>query len=182
VLVATDIAARGIDVKGVAMVVNFDLPNEPEAYVHRIGRTARAGADGLAISFCSPDEREYLRDIQRLIRQEIPVHQDHPFAQGGGASAPRSPERPMRSDDRGGRGPQQQHGHPSQHRGDRRGPARGQGAGDDRRGRHEHRAQTPHKPHAARAGHSPAPEAKPVEVAPKSRTGGFFSALFRGRR
>ncbi len=73
ILVATDIAARGIDVKGIALVVNFDLPNEPEAYVHRIGRTARAGADGRAISLCEPAERPFLRDIQRLIRREIPV-------------------------------------------------------------------------------------------------------------
>jgi ATP-dependent RNA helicase RhlE len=87
VLVATDIAARGIDVKGIALVVNFDIPNEPEAYVHRIGRTARMGASGLALSFCDPSERAWLRDIQRLIRLNIPVHTDHPFA-GGGAPAP----------------------------------------------------------------------------------------------
>ena len=66
VLVATDIAARGIDVSGVSHVFNFELPNVPEQYVHRIGRTARAGADGVAISFCAPDERPYLRDIERL--------------------------------------------------------------------------------------------------------------------
>ncbi|MFA5056814.1 MAG: DEAD/DEAH box helicase [Opitutaceae bacterium] len=80
VLVATDIAARGIDVKGIALVVNFDIPEEPEAYVHRIGRTARMGASGLALSFCDQSERASLRDIQRLIRQSIPVHADHPFA------------------------------------------------------------------------------------------------------
>jgi ATP-dependent RNA helicase RhlE len=71
VLVATDIAARGIDVVGVTHVVNYELPNEPEAYVHRIGRTARAGAGGTAISFCDPSEREYLRDIERLIRRRL---------------------------------------------------------------------------------------------------------------
>lgn len=80
VLVATDIAARGIDVKGISLVVNFDIPNEPESYVHRIGRTARAGADGRALSLCEPAERNWLRDIQRLIRQKIPVHQEHPYA------------------------------------------------------------------------------------------------------
>ncbi|MCC5841445.1 MAG: DEAD/DEAH box helicase [Opitutales bacterium] len=80
VLVATDIAARGIDVKGVSLVINYDLPNEPESYVHRIGRTARAGADGLAIAFCDPDERVYLRDIERLIRIDVPVMSDHPYA------------------------------------------------------------------------------------------------------
>ncbi|HET9717027.1 MAG TPA: DEAD/DEAH box helicase [Pseudolabrys sp.] len=71
-LVATDIAARGIDVDGVSHVVNYDLPNIPESYVHRIGRTARAGSDGMAISFCDHDERPYLRDIERLIRMKIP--------------------------------------------------------------------------------------------------------------
>ncbi len=76
VLVATDVAARGVDVKGVGLVVNFDLPNEPEAYVHRIGRTARAGEEGRAVSFCSEDELEYLRDIEKLIRMSIPVHVD----------------------------------------------------------------------------------------------------------
>ncbi|MFN3656043.1 MAG: DEAD/DEAH box helicase [Pseudolabrys sp.] len=71
-LIATDIAARGIDVDGVTHVVNYDLPNVPESYVHRIGRTARAGADGVAISFCDHEERAFLRDIERLIRMSIP--------------------------------------------------------------------------------------------------------------
>ena len=73
ILVATDIAARGIDVEGISHVVNFDLPNIPESYVHRIGRTARAGADGIAISFCDSEERAYLRDIEKLIRISIPA-------------------------------------------------------------------------------------------------------------
>ena len=72
VLVATDIAARGIDVSGVSHVVNFELPNVPEQYVHRIGRTARAGASGIAIAFCADDERTFLRDIERVTRQKIP--------------------------------------------------------------------------------------------------------------
>jgi superfamily II DNA/RNA helicase len=71
-LIATDIAARGIDVDGVSHVVNYDLPNIPESYVHRIGRTARAGADGVAISFCDHEEAPFLRDIERLIRMSIP--------------------------------------------------------------------------------------------------------------
>ena len=73
VLVATDIAARGIDVDGVSHVINFDLPNVPESYVHRIGRTARAGASGMAISLCARDERPFLRDIEKLTRQSVPV-------------------------------------------------------------------------------------------------------------
>ncbi len=72
-LIATDIAARGIDVEGISHVVNYDLPNIPESYVHRIGRTARAGADGIAISFCDPEEAAFLRDIERLIRMSIPA-------------------------------------------------------------------------------------------------------------
>jgi len=72
-LVATDIAARGIDVDGVSHVVNFDLPNVPETYVHRIGRTARAGAEGVAISLCEGEEVAFLRDIEKLIRMTIPV-------------------------------------------------------------------------------------------------------------
>ncbi len=75
VLVATDIAARGIDVDGVTHVINFDLPNVPESYVHRIGRTARAGKAGIAISFCDAEERAHLRGIEKLIRARLPVMQ-----------------------------------------------------------------------------------------------------------
>jgi ATP-dependent RNA helicase RhlE len=79
ILVATDIAARGLDVEGITHVVNYDLPNIPESYVHRIGRTARAGASGIAYSFCAEDERPYLRDIERTIRMTVPVVHDHPY-------------------------------------------------------------------------------------------------------
>jgi ATP-dependent RNA helicase RhlE len=75
VLVATDIAARGIDIDGVSHVVNYDLPFVPDSYVHRIGRTARAGASGEAVAFCDPEERPLLRDIERTIRQKVPVTQ-----------------------------------------------------------------------------------------------------------
>lgn len=79
VLVATDIASRGIDVDDVTHVINFDLPNEPESYVHRIGRTARAGAAGMALSFCDADEIVYLHAIERMIRQKVEVHEAHEF-------------------------------------------------------------------------------------------------------
>lgn len=79
VLVATDIAARGIDVDNLTHVINYELPNVPETYVHRIGRTGRAGASGTAFSFCDHEEREYLRDIQKLIGKTISIVNDHPY-------------------------------------------------------------------------------------------------------
>ena len=111
VLVATDIAARGIDVKGIVLVVNYDLPEEPESYVHRIGRTARAGKDGMAVAFCDDSERNLLRQIERLIRQSVPVLKGHPFE--AAENAPREsrpalgdgidrPHRPGGSSNRGG--------------------------------------------------------------------------------
>jgi ATP-dependent RNA helicase RhlE len=79
VLVATDIAARGIDVDELAYVVNYEIPNIPETYVHRIGRTGRAGANGTAISFCDAEERAFLKDIEKLIAKKIPIIENHPF-------------------------------------------------------------------------------------------------------
>ena len=79
ILVATDIAARGIDIDDLGLVVNFDLPNIPESYVHRIGRTGRAGAFGKAISFCDFEEKIYLKDIQKFIGQTVPVESNHPY-------------------------------------------------------------------------------------------------------
>ena len=79
VLVATDVASRGIDVSDISHVINVDLPNEPEVYVHRIGRTGRAGKGGITIAFCDENEGEYLRGIEKMIRQDIPVDEDHPF-------------------------------------------------------------------------------------------------------
>ncbi|MCZ6848142.1 MAG: helicase-related protein, partial [Alphaproteobacteria bacterium] len=99
-LVATDIAARGIDVEGVTHVINFELPNDPDSYVHRIGRTARAGAAGIAISLCAHDERATLRDIEKTIRQSVPVIEDHPYHAAGIANDPgpaqRGPRRKKR--------------------------------------------------------------------------------------
>ncbi|SEI75884.1 ATP-dependent RNA helicase RhlE [Dyadobacter koreensis] len=82
VLVATDIAARGIDVDDLTHVINYEIPNIPETYVHRIGRTGRAGAKGIAFSFCDLDEKAYLRDIHKLIAKNIPVVKDHPYSNG----------------------------------------------------------------------------------------------------
>jgi ATP-dependent RNA helicase RhlE len=94
VLVATDIAARGIDVDGITHVINYDLPEEPETYVHRIGRTARAGADGDAVSFCSARERDHLRDIERMIRKSIPVDLNHKYHSDMARNATGSDARP----------------------------------------------------------------------------------------
>jgi ATP-dependent RNA helicase RhlE len=111
VLVATDIAARGIDVEAVSHVINFDMPNVPESYVHRIGRTARAGADGVAISFCELGDRPHLAAIEKLIRAQVP-REDHPFASEFGP--PPARPRPPASHGR-------LHGRPlSRHRGRRR--------------------------------------------------------------
>lgn len=79
VLVATDIAARGIDIDELSHVINFELPNIPESYVHRIGRTGRAGASGIALSFCDEEEKEYLRDINKLIGRPVPIVEAHPY-------------------------------------------------------------------------------------------------------
>jgi len=103
VLVATDIAARGIDIDELSHVINFELPNVPETYVHRIGRTGRAGASGIAISFCDAEEREYLRDIQKLIKKPVPVVENHPFVGPSAAETVRPPMHPPRNQARGRR-------------------------------------------------------------------------------
>jgi ATP-dependent RNA helicase RhlE len=84
-LIATDIAARGIDIDELSHVINYELPNVPETYVHRIGRTGRAGSSGIAYSFCDEEEMEYLKDIQKLIGKEIPVIDDQPYHMRGAA-------------------------------------------------------------------------------------------------
>jgi superfamily II DNA/RNA helicase len=149
-LVATDIAARGIDVDGVSHVFNYDLPNVPESYVHRIGRTARAGAEGIAISFCDHEERGYLRDIERLIRMSIPStdrRTGNPAAQQepGEQRAPRGrnghPHKRGGNDRRGQNG----HGEPRAHQGHAEG--RGPKAHSEPRGHKGHgepRGQRPH--------------------------------------
>lgn len=110
-LVATDIAARGIDVDGVTHVINYELPNEPESYVHRIGRTARAGADGMAFSLCEAEEISYLRQIEKTIRMTVPVDVDHEWHAEGihkihisKGPAPKPPAQGQRGRNGGGNG------------------------------------------------------------------------------
>ncbi|MEQ8226837.1 MAG: DEAD/DEAH box helicase [Rhodospirillales bacterium] len=131
-LVATDIAARGIDVDGVTHVINFDLPNDPESYVHRIGRTARAGASGIAISFCAHDERGNLKDIERCIRQPLPTFEEHPYHAADIASSVANDTGPGNR----GQGRGQGRGRGQQGQG-RKGPGNGgpkRGGGRNRRG------------------------------------------------
>ncbi len=129
-LVATDIAARGIDVEGISHVFNYDLPNIPESYVHRIGRTARAGADGIAISFCSHDEMPFLRDIEKLIRITIPSTDQRRQRQAG--PRPAQPQQ-QRHRQPNGRQPHQQRGRNEQRQPRNQAteprPHNGQGAG-----------------------------------------------------
>jgi ATP-dependent RNA helicase RhlE len=131
VLIATDIAARGIDVDGVSHVINYEIPNVPETYVHRIGRTARAGRDGVALSFCEGEERPFIRDIERLIGFAIPRIEDHPYPLGSAPRAEADESRPA-----GGRG--QRHG----------GQNQGRGGG----GGHGVRGGGPNRPRSASAG------------------------------
>lgn len=111
VLVATDIASRGIDIDELSHVINFELPNIPETYVHRIGRTGRAGFSGIALSFCEAEEKEYLKDIQKTIGKSIPVATDHPYHIDP-ASMPYAPPPQM-----GGGGGKKGGGPSSHHRG-----------------------------------------------------------------
>jgi len=136
VLVATDIAARGIDVDGVTHVVNYDMPDVPENYVHRIGRTARAGAEGSAIAFCAPEERSELQAVERLIRLRIPVKPvpagiPHPEPQQHRPPPHGQAPRPVPAPNAGHRPPQQHGGH---------------------------RPHTPHAPHRPATPHAGAPQ------------------------
>ena len=129
ILVATDIAARGIDVDGISHVINFELPNVPEAYVHRIGRTARAGKSGVAISLCDSEERGLLRDIERLIKRTIGENGTTDYVEtrqsrGNGSEGQRQPGRSKgRPQNRSGQRGKPRTGHPEQ-RSDSRGPAK----------------------------------------------------------
>jgi ATP-dependent RNA helicase RhlE len=181
VLIASDIAARGLDVDEISHIVNFDLPNEPETYVHRIGRTARAGASGTAISFCDGEERSYLKAIERLIRKEIPVRKDHPTyparsvavelvqksggpgrehgGNGGGHHAPRRPQQARHHAPRGSHSGGQSHAQqqaPQHQRSSGHAPkpasTPGAGAGPNRRPQHPTRQTASQHPLARRGG------------------------------
>ena len=156
VLVATDIAARGIDVDGITHVINFDLPNEPESYVHRIGRTARAGNDGIAISFCDAEERAFLRDIEKTIRQQVAVDVDHPFHAAHIADGVRhGSAAPAGQRGRGGnRGKPQRHGTDVSSAGTGRHPQRAGRSHDQHRGRHANGDQ-PHGRDMRKSGAEP---------------------------
>ena len=135
-LIATDIAARGIDVEGVSHVINYDLPDEPEAYVHRIGRTGRAGRDGVAISFCDVGEAPLLKAIERTIGQAIPMDVEQPYhcdaAMPTSSTRPGPAKRPERQQG-GGRGGQRG-GQPSSRGGVQRGAGHGAGGNGQRSG------------------------------------------------
>jgi ATP-dependent RNA helicase RhlE len=132
VLVATDIAARGIDIDGISHVINVDLPNIPESYVHRIGRTARAGRDGIAISLCDSEEWAFLRDIERTIGQKVPVMDPPAELPRVATPAPHRPQQPSRR--------------PQQHK-------RAEGRTDGHR--HESHRVEAHRQDGARAGQNP---------------------------
>ena len=140
VLVATDIAARGIDVDGVSHVINFDLPHVPESYVHRIGRTARAGAEGMAIALCAGDERSLLRDIERTIRMSIPVV-THPLGRTTLSPESKEARRPN------GRSTKPQNAKP---RGERSGGDRDRSFSDRPRGERSHQPDRSDAPRAER--------------------------------
>jgi ATP-dependent RNA helicase RhlE len=166
ILVATDIASRGIDIDGITHVVNYDLTHEPETYVHRIGRTARAGAAGSAVSFCDREERSNLRAIESLIRRSIPVRNDHPtYPTGAAASSTPSQSGYGHRADRRQHAPQQSHSRPQQpHSRPQRSPERAPAPHGNRReeaprpartpARHPLYGGTPHRGPAGRNRHS----------------------------
>jgi len=165
-LVATDIAARGIDVDGISHVVNFDLPNEPETYVHRIGRTARAGAAGIAISLCAGEEAPYLRAIEKLIRQAIPAQGQRPAAPAAQHAHGRAhPARPH------GHRPQRDHAHGS----------RKESAGRPAQPRHPAAQRAAHANQAAPVYGQPPQQARPQSPSPQPRQEGIAGVGFMRR-
>ncbi|MCX7318138.1 MAG: helicase-related protein, partial [Hyphomicrobiales bacterium] len=176
-LVATDIAARGIDVEGITHVVNFDLPNIPETYVHRIGRTARAGREGIAISLCAGEEMAYLRDIEKLIRVALPKEDRRTPGKNDIGPPP--------SQNRGG----QRNGRPAQHAGrsqdaapgknarNRRRPTSGNGGGASQPNRDHARNENPRHENARQE-----PRSRPVQqAAGASKDAGMQGVAFLHR-
>jgi ATP-dependent RNA helicase RhlE len=159
-LVATDIAARGIDVSSLELVINYELPNVPETYVHRIGRTGRAGASGLALSFCDTEEREYLRDIQKLIGKSIDIETDNPFASNN--LSPVDKPQPKSSG-----GQKSASGRPANGGGGRNGGGRSQQQNNGRSDQRNSPREQPQREEFARPAqsHQP-PQPRPVSVAP----------------
>jgi len=169
-LIATDIAARGIDVDGVSHVFNYDLPNIPESYVHRIGRTARAGAEGVAISFCDHEEAPFLRDIERLIRMAIPSTNRR---SGGRAHVPA----PQQAEAR--------HGGRPHHRGNnQRGHGGGHNGGHNRNGNKSHRSHgggNGHQGRPSRNGHQAGHAQAPRQDAASGEPSGIGNVTFLQR-
>ena len=170
-LIATDIAARGIDVDGVSHVFNYDLPNIPESYVHRIGRTARAGAEGVAISFCDYEEAPFLRDIERLIRMSIP------------STDRRTGQRPAH------RAAEQNNGHrhngrPQRNNRQQRGQGNGFGGGNGRHANNGHRSHnggTGHQTRPAQNGHQAGHSQAPRQEAAAGEPNGIGNVTFLQR-
>ncbi len=171
ILVATDIAARGIDIDELTHVINFELPNVPETYVHRIGRTGRAGASGTALSFCDAEEKEFLRDIEKLIGLKVPVVEDHPHPMGNMAAAPSVAVTPLQGHGNGGNsrhnnGSRRQNNNNGQSNNGRRRDGRGnsqqehgQGNGQQRNAAHGRNGRN-----GSSEGHSSGPQRPPHEV------------------
>ena len=167
VLIATDIAARGIDVDDVAHVVNYELPHEPETYVHRIGRTGRAGQSGAAVSFCDADERPRLVAIERLLKRSIPARNEPP-AWSGSASGDEPSTGGQRSERSGGRG--QRRGRRGNSRGGQ--PAQGGGRGHSQGGRDQGHAQGGQgRRRGPKPTRSPEPQAAPATTQPAPTAG-----------
>jgi ATP-dependent RNA helicase RhlE len=158
VLVATDIAARGLDVDDVTHVINYELPNEPESYVHRIGRTARAGASGMAYSFCDAEERAYLHDIEKLTRQHIPVVADHPFAADFGALPLTAARKPGARPQQQNRSSRDQRSSSSNRPSYGSGPSSRYERGNAQPARHGGSSRPAAEPAAARPEHAPRPQ------------------------
>ncbi len=145
-LVATDIAARGIDVDGITHVVNFDIPNIPETYVHRIGRTARAGAEGVAISLCAGEEHTYVRDIEKLIRMDLPKEDRRTPGQQRAATSPTQQRSPRPAAAANGHGPRSNDAAPGPQGPRRRRRRPGGGSNAPHANRHEGNRHEPARP------------------------------------